>query len=107
MIDDSTMGGYESTHDRPPAFEGQDGRAYSAAVYVDDIPDEQGRFGGAVLFVRWSQAGDRPDGHLETPYLAFGATPQEAGDGIRRLSLLEVKRHLDQAIAARRTRPEA
>lgn len=102
MIDDSTIGGYESAHDRPPAFEGADGRAYSAAVYVDDIPDEQGQFGGAVLFVRWSEAGDRPDGHLETPYLVFGTTPEEAGEGIRRLSLLEVKRQLDRAIAVSR-----
>lgn len=105
MIDDSTIGGYESVHDRPPAFTGADGRAYSVAVFVDDLPDEQGRFGGAVLFVRWSEAGDRPDGHLETPYLVFGTTPEEAGDGIRRLSLFEVKRHLDEAIAASRSRP--
>jgi hypothetical protein len=107
VIDDSTIGGYESVHDRPPAFEGADGRAYSAAVYVDEVPDEHGRFGGALLFVRWSEAGDRANGHLETPYLVFGATPEEAGDGIRRLSLLEVKRHLDGAIAAPPPPPDA
>ena len=60
MSDDSTLGGYLEIHSRPPAFEGSDGEAYSAAVFVDDQPDENGRFGAAVLFVRWSQSGDRP-----------------------------------------------
>ncbi len=99
MTDDSTLGGYEAAHDRPPAFEGSDGRAYSAAVYVDDIPDADGRYGGAVLFVRWSPQGDRADGHVETPYLVFGATAEEAGAHVRALTLLEVKRQLDVAIA--------
>jgi hypothetical protein len=100
VTDDTTLGGYESMHDRPPAFEGADGQAYSAAVYVDETPDELGRYGGALLFVRWSEAGDKPVGHLETPYLAFGSTPAEAGAAIRRLSLFDVKDHLDAAIAA-------
>lgn len=100
MSDDATLGGYEAAHDRPPAFEGPDGRAYSAAVYVDDVPDVEGRFGGAVLFVRWSPDGDRADGHLESPYLVFGATQADAEAGVRALTLHEVKRQLDAAVAA-------
>jgi len=100
VTDDATLGGYESVHDRPPAFEGSDGIAYTAAVYVDDAPDDAGRYGGALLFVRWSDGGDRTVGHLETPYLAFGSTPAEAAATVRNLTLHEVKDHLEAAIAA-------
>ena len=100
MTDDSTLGGYLVMHDRAPAFEGSDGYAYTAAVYVDDEPDAEGRFGGAVLFVRWSPDGDRPIGHLESPYVTFGATANSAADAIRRLTLHELKAELERAIDA-------
>ena len=100
MSGDETLGGYEAAHDRPPAFEGPDGRAYSAAAYVDDLPNVEGRFGGALLFVRWSHDGDRAEGHVESPYLAFGDTPAEAEAAVRALSLHDVKRYLDAAVAA-------
>lgn len=99
MTDDSTLGGYLEAHSRPPAFEGSDGAAYSAAVYVDDTPDEGGRYGGAVMFVRWAEGGDRPVGHLETAFLVFGDTPEAAAAAVRALSLYEVKAELDKAIA--------
>jgi len=98
VTDDSTLGGYLEVHARPPAFEGSDGAAYSAAVYVDDTADEGGRYGGAVLFVRWSEGGDRPVGHLESAFLVFGDTPEEAATAVRALSLHEVKAELDKAI---------
>ncbi len=101
MIDDATFGGYLEVHDRAPAFEGPDGLPYSAALYVDDEPDERGRYGAAILFVRWSEAGDRPVGHVESPYLAYAKTPEEASDAVRRLTLHEVKEQLDRAIAVR------
>ena len=99
MNDDSTLGGYLKMHERPPSFEGADGRAYSADVFVDDAPGDDGRFGAAIMFVRWSEAGDHAVGHLETPYLAFSTAPAEATALIRRLTLHEVKRYLDEAIA--------
>ncbi len=102
---DSTLGGYLEAHARPPAFEGSDGVAYSAAVYVDDTPDEGGRYGGAVLFVRWSEGGDRPVGHLESAFLVFGDTPEEAAAAVRALSLHEVKAELDRAIAGSKELP--
>ena len=105
MTDDATLGGYLRVHERPPAFEGSDGAAYSAEVYVDVEPDDQGLYGGAVLFVRWSDSGERPVGHLETAYLSHGATPEEAAARIRALSLLEVKDCLDEAIAQNQERP--
>jgi hypothetical protein len=101
MVDDSTYGGYLARHDRPPAFEGRDGRAYSAGVLVDEPGQGPGRFGAAFVFVRWSDAGDQPSGHVETPFLAFGDTPGEAESGLHAMPLLDIKVELDRAIAAR------
>lgn len=97
MTEDAILGGYLRKHERAPAFEGSDGAAYSVAVLVDG--DVDGRFGAALLFVRWSEAGDRPVGHLETDYLAFGATEKEAKTAAHALTLHEVKDHLERLIA--------
>ena len=94
-----TLGGYMEKHDRAAAFGGRDGHAYSVAIYVDDAPDHRGRFGAALLFVRWSSAGDRPVGHLETETLVWGKTPEEASERLKALSLYDVKAALDEAIA--------
>lgn len=87
-------------HERAPAFGGADGHSYSVGTFVDDAPDAQGRYGGALLFVRWSADGDRPVGHLETDYLYWGGTPAEALAPLLGLSLAEVKRHLDRCIVS-------
>lgn len=88
-------------HQRPPAFGGSDGAAYSVSTLVDDDPDPAGRFGAALLFVRWSEGGERTVGHLETEYLAFGSTPEAAHAPLLALTLQEVKAHLDRCIARR------
>ena len=85
-------------HERAPAFSGSDGQSYSVGTYVDDAPDPQGRYGAALLFVRWSDAGDRPVGHLETEYLFQGATPADALTPLLALTLQDVKRQLDDCI---------
>jgi hypothetical protein len=105
VTDDSTLGGYLEIHGRPPAFEGADGRAYSAAIFVDETPGGDGRFGAALLFVRWSDGGERPVGHVETPYLVHGSTAEEAEAGVRRLTLHELKEQLDRAVAESEERP--
>lgn len=97
-----TLGGYMAAHDRAAAFSGSDGRAYSVALLVDDEPDERGRFGGALLFVRWTPGGDAPDGHLESDYLLWGATPDDARTRLGALSLYDVKSQLDELIAVGR-----
>ena len=84
-------------HGRPPAFGAADGQAYSVASFADDAP-QGGRYGAALLFVRWGE-GDRPVGHLETEYLAFGATPDEALAPVLALTLEQVKAHLDRCVA--------
>jgi len=91
-------------HERAPAFGGADGRAYSVGTFVDETPDAHGRYGAALLFVCWSDAGDRPVGHLETEYLGSGATPAEALAPLLALTLHELKQHLDRCIE-RQARP--
>jgi hypothetical protein len=94
------LGGYRQMHERAPAFGGADGQAYTVGTYVDPAPDERGRYGAALLFVRWSDAGDRPVGHIETEYLAWGGTPAEALAPLLGLTLHDLKAHLDRCIAA-------
>jgi len=93
-----TLGGYMSQHGRAAAFEGCDGHAYSVGIYLDDEPDARSRYGAALLFVRWSPAGDTTVGHVETDYLAWGPTPARAEERMKALSLFDVKEALDAAI---------
>ena len=99
--DVATMRGYQAEHGRPPAFEGSDGRAYSAGVFSEDDPGPDGRYGAALIFVRWSPTNE-PDGHLETGFLAYDADPARAEEVVGRTTLHDVKHHLDQLIAERR-----
>ena len=62
----------------------------------------QGRYGAALIFVRWSAANE-PDGHLETDFLSYDRDATRAEEAVGRLPLAEVKRHLDRLIAGRRT----
>lgn len=101
IADDDTLRGYEAVHGRPPAFSGSDGCAYSAGVFSADEPGPDGRFGAALIFVRWSPS-QEPDGHLETDFLAFDVDPADAEDAVGRLALQDVKRHLERLIAERR-----
>ena len=101
MNPEITLAGYMAKHERAAAFSGADGQPYSCAIYVDDEPDPSGRFGAALLFVRWDEGGASPVGHVETDYLAFGSTPAEAAHRIGLLSLYDAKAALDEAIRVR------
>jgi hypothetical protein len=70
-------------------------------MFADDHP-ANGRYGAALLFVRWGEGG-QPVGHLETDYLAFGATPDEALAPLLALPLEQVKAYLDQCVARARS----
>jgi hypothetical protein len=87
-------------HGRAAAFEGKDGQAYSVGLFTDEDSDADGRYGAALLFVRWSPAGDNTTGHVETDYLAWGRSPDQAEERLKALSLFDVKAALDQAIEA-------
>jgi hypothetical protein len=98
---EDTLGGYVTVHGRPPGFTGSDGLPYSVGVFSDDDRGPDGRFGAALLFIRWS-ASNAPDGHLESEYLAFSDTATAAEAEVGRLSLHDVKRILDALIASHR-----
>ena len=98
-----TLGGYMAQHERAAAFTGSDGLPYSVALWIDDEADARGRFGGALLFVRWTASGDAPDGHHESDYLVWGDTPFDATTRLGALSLYDVKAILDELIAAGRS----
>ena len=101
-MDDTTLSGYQQVHGRSPAFGAADGQGYSVDTFTDASAEPgRGRFGAALLFVRWSD-GERPIGHLETDYLAFGSTPDEALAPVLALTLEQVKAHLDQCVARQR-----
>lgn len=102
--DEKTIGGYMAVHARPAAFEGSDGLSYSVEIEVDttDITDDaDARFAAYFLFVRWSVGEPNVTGHLETDYLAFATTAEEARAIIGALSIDETKRILDAEIASR------
>ena len=100
-MDDTTLGGYQQVHGRPPAFGAADGQAYSVDTFADNATgDGENRYGAALLFVRWGESS--PVGHLETDYLAFGSTPDEALAPVLALTLEEVKAHLDNLVARAR-----
>jgi hypothetical protein len=100
IAEDDTLQGYHAAHGRPPAFEGSDGRAYSAGVFSDDDPDAEGYYGASLLFIRWSPS-QEPDGHLESDYLSRAQDAGKAEAEIGRMTLAQVKEALDALIARR------
>ncbi len=98
--DERTLGGYMAVHARPAAFEGADGRSYTVAIETDETGERGRPIGGYLLFVRWG--GEQPEvtGHLESPFLAWGATAEEASSAVGALSLYEIKRQLDALLGA-------
>ncbi len=100
--DPNTIGGYMAVHDRPAAFEGSDGASYSVEIVTDINDDEKGAFGAYLLFVRWREGDPVASGHLETDFLAFASTEDEARNMVGAMLLNEVKSRLDELIKARR-----
>ena len=101
--DESTIGGYAAVHDRPAAFEGSDGFSYSVELVAEETPGEREPWAAFILFVKWARLGAQtPEGHLETEYLAVGATEREAIERLGRTPLDDVKRLLDERIAQTR-----
>ena len=105
MKNDETLGGYINTHRCPPAFSSSDGDSYSVELYVDAEPQDDGRFGAAILFIRWSETEARPEGHLETGYLALEGTPESARAAVETLTLHDLKAHLDRLVEEAKGRP--
>ena len=95
--DANTIGGYMAVHDRPAAFEGSDGFSYSVEILAQ--PEGTSDWGAFFLFVKWARIGAQsPEGHLESDYVARGASEAEAVKNAGGLSLNETKKILDALI---------
>jgi hypothetical protein len=67
-----------------------------------DSSGERARpFAAYLLFVRWRQGDPVASGHLETEFIAYGNTEDEARALVGALSLNEVKTRLDALIKAK------
>ena len=98
--DANTIGGYMAVHDRPAAFEGADGFSYSVEILAQQDPNAHGDWAAFFLFVKWARIGAQsPEGHLESDYVARGATEREALANAGKLALSETKTILDTLIA--------
>jgi len=105
--DERTIGGYMAVHARPAAFEGSDGMSYSVAIEVDRTGDNTRPFGAFFLFVRWRRVGTQGvEGHLESPFLAWGTTVVEAQHALGAMNLEKVKEILDELIKSNQPAPQ-
>lgn len=100
--DANTIGGYMAVHARPAAFEGSDGASYSVEIVTDASGDKTRPFAAYLLFVRWRQGDPVASGHLETEFLAFADTEDDARKLVGAMMLNEVKTRLDDLIKAKR-----
>jgi hypothetical protein len=99
--DANTLGGYMAVHDRPAAFAGSDGFSYSAEILADETGEADRPFGAYLVFVRWARIGAAsPAGHVESEFVAYGTTPEDALRAAGALKLNAVKQILDRLIAA-------
>jgi len=97
--DANTIGGYAAVHSRPAAFEGSDGMSYSVEILVDETEIVGRPFGAYLLFMRWRRVGSQGiEGHLETDYLAYGASEDAARASVGAMTLNDVKALLESLI---------
>ena len=101
--DANTVGGYAAVHSRPPAFEGSDGIAYSVEIVTDATGEKAQPYAAYLLFVKWSTGDPFAAGHLETEYLHFGGTEEEARAKAAAMHLSDARAELDRLITARTT----
>ena len=96
--DPNTIGGYMAVHARPAAFEGSDGASYSVEIVTDATGESKRPVAAYLLFVRWREGDPVASGHLETEFLAFADTEEEARLRVGAMMLNEVKSLLDRLI---------
>ena len=100
--DDSTIGGYAAVHSRPAALEGRDGFSYSIEILSDSTDDPVEPFGAYLMFVQWSRLGaQKVEGHVESEFLAWGETADEAEGLLGEMKLAGAQTVLDGLLRAR------
>jgi len=73
--------------------------SYSVEILVDETEIAGRPFGAYFLFLRWRRIGTQGvEGHLESDYLAYGHSEDEARAAIGAMSLNAVKELLEQLI---------
>ena len=95
-----------AVHARPAAFEGADGRAYSADILTDETGDPDAPWGAYLFFLRWGAGEPEADGHLETGFLARGASELVVRHAVGAMLLETVKATLDGLVRARDRGPD-
>jgi hypothetical protein len=96
--DESTLGGYLAIHGRSPGFTGRDDMPYTVAIESERPEDAEGAWVAYLVFLRWAENSTAIMGHLDSEDLSRGPTEEAARQSVGRLSLLDVKRLLDEAI---------
>ena len=96
--DDTTLGGYFSVHDRPPAWEGSDGHPYTVSFETEKTADLSAPWEGYLVFPRWAQNGVGVVGHVETPTIVRDRSEDAVLEALGGLDLHDVKEFLETAI---------
>lgn len=106
--EDATLGGYFRVHDRPPAFEGDDGHPYTVSIETEKTPNLAAPWIGFLVFPKWAETGVGIVGHVETPVQWEGRSREEVVRKAGALPLVRVKELLDEAVrrAADRSRQD-
>jgi hypothetical protein len=100
--DDSTVGGYAAVHARPAALEGRDGFSYSLEILSDSTGDAARPWGAYLMFVQWSRLGaQKVEGHLESEFLTFAGSLDDAEALLATMKLSDAQRVLDELLRAR------
>ena len=89
-------------HDRPPGYDASDGHPYTVSLEVEQTANLRAPYAGYLVFPRWAQTGVGVVGHVETPTLVEGRSPEEVTEGLGALTLVRVQQLLEEAIEAQR-----
>jgi len=96
--DANTVGGYTAVHARPPAFEGKDGASYSLEIMTDETGERLRPWAGYLLFVRYDAGDPIASGHVETDYLRYAQSEEDARAQIGAMLLNDAVAELNKAI---------
>jgi hypothetical protein len=96
--DANTVGGYTAVHARPPAFEGKDGASYSVEIMTDETGERLRPWAGYLLFVRYEAGDPIASGHIETDYLRYAESEEDARAQVGAMLLNDAVAELNKAI---------
>ncbi len=95
---DGTLGGYFQVHDRPPRSRARTATR-TRSRSKSSRPETSWPPTGLLVFPRWAQTGVGIVGHAESPTLVECRSHREAEERLGALTLVEVQRILEDAVA--------